>query len=471
MRMLLRLPQRNYLVAGLFLPCSCRLSTSFTPKPTRNTFQRQFTTSSTVASAAKDVTPVIVGGGISGLATAAALQNIAGVSCQILETCTLDEFKNNKAGAGAQLGPNGLKALRAIGGEELMQQCIKKGSVLKGNAIVVPGMPEPMVIPDTTEEETGLPQVFIRWGLLRELLSDQLDDGCEILTGTEHNICGYEVKDDGNVQIISKNKNVDHKEANLIVSAEGVRSKFRYFVNNDKCGIGQDEDINFLIEADIKETGRTNIKAVVPKVMDPESFKSGYTYAWFAQDGGVGCFAGPAGDGHSYWAISIADSVNEETKESVPFIAEDHLRNDLDAVKSELLNRLRGLGSEDCKFAIDLIEDTNPMSVYASRSAEQVKIGPYLQKDGKVVLVGDSAHAMPLSYGQSAAFALEDAAVLACCIRDNNSVESALNAYSERRVSRCVEMTQRSVERAAKAMKGEKAEDVSKWIFQWEIDE
>eukprot|EP00957_Ditylum_brightwellii_P123248 9397127-Ditylum_brightwellii.AAC.1 len=84
------------------------------------------------------------------------------------------------------------------------------------------------------------------------------------------------------------------------------------------------------------------------------------------------------------------------------------------------------------------------MSVYASRSAEQVKIGPYLQKDGKVVLVGDSAHAMPLSYGQSAAFALEDAAVLACCIRDNNSVESALNAYSERRVSRCVEMTQRS---------------------------
>merc|ERR1712087_1033400 len=41
---------------------------------------------------------------------------------------------------------------------------------------------------------------------------------------------------------------------------------------------------------------------------------------------------------------------------------------------------------------------------------------------------------------------------------------------SKRRVSRCLEMQQRSAERAAKAMKGEQTEDVSKWIFEWDVD-
>ena len=88
-------------------------------------------------------------GGISGLATAAALKNIAGISSQVIDKCTREEFYNSLSGAGTQLGPNGLRALRAIGGEELMQKCIDSASVLKGNAMILPGMPEPMPIPDT----------------------------------------------------------------------------------------------------------------------------------------------------------------------------------------------------------------------------------------------------------------------------------------------------------------------------------
>ena len=64
---------------------------------------------------------------------------------------------------------------------------------------------------------------------------------------------------------------------------------------------------------------------------------------------------------------------------------------------------------------------------------------------------------------------MEDAAVLARCVRDAESLSEALQAYGEERVVRCREMTARSAERAAKAMRGERAEDVSKWIFKWEI--
>lgn len=418
-----------------------------------------------------DVKPVIIGGGISGLAAAAALKRIAGISSQVIERRSHDEFLDVLSGAGAQIGPNGLRALRAIGGEELMQQCIASGSVLKGTAMVLPGMPEPMLIPDTAEEDTGLPQVFVRWGVLRKMLADQLPAD-SILTGTGGGICGYTVNGEGNINLVTKKDGrdalVDHDEANLIISAEGVRSTFRHFVNENKERIGDDEDHESLIKNDLKDTGRINLKAIVPRDLG-ESFKPGHTYAWFAQNGGVGCFAGPAGDGHTYWAVSIADSVDKSTDETSQFLSGED-RNDCDKIKSLLLSKLRGLDSAGCQFAIDLVDESAPETIYIQRSEEAIKIGPSLHKDGKVVLVGDAAHAMSGSYGQNPNFALEDAAMLAISLRDHASVEAALASYSIERVNRCSEMQQRSAERAAKAMKGEQAEDVSKWIFQWDVE-
>ena len=72
-----------------------------------------------------------------------------------------ESFRDGRAGAGAQLGPNGLRALRAIGGEELLDFILSRGSKLVGNSVVLPDLPEPMVIPDTVKADAGLPQVLI----------------------------------------------------------------------------------------------------------------------------------------------------------------------------------------------------------------------------------------------------------------------------------------------------------------------
>jgi 2-polyprenyl-6-methoxyphenol hydroxylase-like FAD-dependent oxidoreductase len=53
-----------------------------------------------------------------------------------------------------------------------------------------------------------------------------------------------------------------------------------------------------------------------------------------------------------------------------------------------------------------------------------------------MVVVGDAAHAPSPSSGQGAALALEDAVVLATCLRDAGSVEEALTAYESRRRGR-----------------------------------
>jgi 2-polyprenyl-6-methoxyphenol hydroxylase-like FAD-dependent oxidoreductase len=142
-------------------------------------------------------------------------------------------------------------------------------------------------------------------------------------------------------------------------------------------------------------------------------------------------------------------------------------------IKSALLSRLNNLEQPVREFATKLIEETDPKYIYLQLSEEAAQIGPSLvSSDGKVVCVGDSANAMSASYGQSMNFALEDAVTLALCVRDadNHDEEGfvlALKAYEHSRLDRCEEMQRRSAERAAKAMKGEQVEDVSKWIFQW----
>jgi 2-polyprenyl-6-methoxyphenol hydroxylase-like FAD-dependent oxidoreductase len=55
---------------------------------------------------------------------------------------------------------------------------------------------------------------------------------------------------------------------------------------------------------------------------------------------------------------------------------------------------------------------------------------------GRVVLVGDAAHATSPNMAQGAAMAFEDGAVLARCLTDLGTVQDALEAYVARRLPR-----------------------------------
>lgn len=59
---------------------------------------------------------------------------------------------------------------------------------------------------------------------------------------------------------------------------------------------------------------------------------------------------------------------------------------------------------------------------------------------GRVVLVGDAVHAVSPSSGQGASLAMEDAAVLAKCLRDTNSLEQAFTTYENIRRERVERM-------------------------------
>eukprot|EP00956_Cyclotella_meneghiniana_P037825 scaffold145260_cov28-Cyclotella_meneghiniana.AAC.1 len=392
---------------------------------------------------------IIVGGGISGLAMATALRNVAGISnIKVLEASVLSDFTNERAGAAAQLGPNGLRALRFISSSredeknDVIRQVYDMGGVLEGNVMMMPGG-QSMVLPDTTRGDTGMSQVLLRWGKLRSLLMDQIPRDC-IVTDCGSDIAGYETNSQNNVDsqthvrlIDSSGKPIDNNlpSTPLIIGTDGVRSVFRAMVRKSTTKLSQPkEDAG----EDVKYGGRINIKAVVNKSLNGE-YKSGHTYASFAPDGSVAVFAGPAGDEMTYWAISVADSVNtkEDDATSTTTFIDDlptgaNGRVTKESIKDELLTKLHTLDSDAyVSSVIDLIESTPVDDVYYQKSEEATELGthPLHSKDGHVVLAGDAAHAFSASYGQAANFALEDAATLAACIRDGDNLQNALEEY------------------------------------------
>ncbi len=128
---------------------------------------------------------------------------------------------------------------------------------------------------------------------------------------------------------------------------------------------------------------------------------------------GEGCFFGlvPMGEGYTY-GFGAVDG----------------------AFKDPLAGRLERFRRRFAGFG-------GPVPAYlaALQGDEQLHVGPleWVELDewyrGRVVLIGDAAHAGPPNMGEGGCMAMEDALVLAEVLRATDSVESALEPYVRRR--------------------------------------
>ena len=129
---------------------------------------------------------------------------------------------------------------------------------------------------------------------------------------------------------------------------------------------------------------------------------------------GEGCFFGlmPMGDGHTYGFGGIGEP-------RFP----DPLEGRLERVRK----RFAGFGGPVPEYLVSLSCD------------EQLHCGPieWVELDrwhrGRVVLIGDAAHAGPPMMAQGGCMAMEDALVLAEVLCEAATVESALDTYDARR--------------------------------------
>jgi 2-polyprenyl-6-methoxyphenol hydroxylase-like FAD-dependent oxidoreductase len=130
--------------------------------------------------------------------------------------------------------------------------------------------------------------------------------------------------------------------------------------------------------------------------------------------------------GYIYWFVNYPQA-EEPTSEAL-------LGNTDEGRRQYLL----GLFREDQLFISQIIRAVE--TIFPDFLTYTLPSQPASWHKGPVVLLGDAVHAISPSSGQGASMALEDAVVLAKCLRDIPDLERAFGAYEQLRRERTVKM-------------------------------
>ena len=104
---------------------------------------------------------------------------------------------------------------------------------------------------------------------------------------------------------------------------------------------------------------------------------------------------------------------------------------DFDSDEQSPADRMKQLFSEFAEPASTLLNRLDAATDTHVSTIEEVALDAWVRD--RVVLIGDAAHATSPNMAQGAAMALEDALVLADCLRDIRAIPEALTAFEIRR--------------------------------------
>jgi len=324
---------------------------------------------------------IVVGGGVGGLATALGLHR-AGFEVEVHER--YDDFQHHATGftlwsySVARLGSLGLtpEALDAVGGR------VDFTEIRNQEGLLIEKMPVGEVC-----AKLGAPTFEIRRaGLLRALL-EKLPAGT-LRNGSE---C-VAVEDEGD-RAVAVFADGSHATGDLLVGADGIRSVVRHAI------VG---------ETPIRYSGYDGTSAVIPfthPLLPPRT----HVDLW-----GRGAKAGVAGlgQGHVRWYVTRKAAAGTPMP------------------KAEILEHLSGW-YELARAAVEATPESEMK--YASFS----DIPPIRTwHRGRIVLLGDAAHATTPFAAMGANMAIEDAAQLISLLGDATTVEGALASFEESRKKR-----------------------------------
>lgn len=342
-------------------------------------------------------TALVIGGGIAGPVTALALRK-AGIEPTVYEA-----YASTADGIGGTLtvAPNGLDALRIIGADEAVRAVglpMARTVMADGRGRRIgefPGLPD---LPPS--------QAMWRSELYRALHDHAVSQGIRIeygkrLVGVEHSPAG----------ITARFADGGTASGDVLIGADGIRSTVRTLIDPDAPGPDDVPLLNFGAVADI----------AVPAKPDA-------TYFVFGRRAFLGYWVQP--DGRTPWFGNL------------PHEKPMTLTQAREVPASEWLRRLREVYAEDVPGR-DLLQHTSADGLFVLGSIEIMPKLPRWHR-GRMVLVGDSAHAPSPSSGQGASLAIESAIQLARCLRDLPDVPSAFAAYERLRRPRVEKVAARA---------------------------
>ena len=337
----------------------------------------------------KTRTALVIGGGIAGPVTAMALRR-AGIEATVFEA-----YASGADGIGGTLtiAPNGLDALRIVGaetavravGQPVAYTVMRDGAGRRMGEL--PGLPD---LPPS--------QAMWRSQLYGAVHGKAVADGVRVEHGRR--LVGVDETADG---VTARFADGGSATADILVGADGIRSVVRTLIDPAAPRPRHVPLLNFGGLADFTVPAR------------PDA-----SYFVFGKRAFLGYWVQP--DGRTAWFCNVPQEqpMTSAQAREVP--------------AAEWLRRLREIYADDVPGR-DLLAHTEAGSLVALGSVEIMPSVPHWHR-GRMVLVGDSAHAPSPSSGQGASLAAESAVQLARCMRDLPSVPAAFAAYVRLRRAR-----------------------------------
>ncbi len=331
---------------------------------------------------------LVVGGGIGGLSTTIAMRQ-AGFDVDMVE-------KNpawDVYGVGIIQPGNALRALDELG---LAQQAVAEGAPLFGDATWTADGRTLLAEHDWPPLVEGLPpgNGITRPRLHHILQTHTLESGADVRTGVTFS----SLHDDGRRMEVSFTDG-ESRSYDLVVGADGLYSQVREAV--------------FGVEPKARYTGQVCWRYNLPRI---EGLDKIWVYLGATGTAGF-CPLGP----ELMYMLTI-----EKPPERAPLRV---AREGIAAAYRDRLGQFGGLVGEHRELIVD-----DEAVVY--RPVENI-LAPAPWYRGRVVIIGDAAHATSPHCGQGAAQAIEDGIVLTEELLRQPALEHALSAWMERRYERC----------------------------------
>jgi 2-polyprenyl-6-methoxyphenol hydroxylase-like FAD-dependent oxidoreductase len=338
-------------------------------------------------------TALIIGGGIAGPAAALALQRV-GIQPILFEASP--GLARDDVGSYFTITPNGLDVLRALDALHLARAigiptCKNVLWNERGQRLASIALGEPL--------DDGTPALTIKRSRLARALQDeairrgvQVELGKRLLTATQ--------RPDG--QVVARFEDGSEVAGDLLVGADGVHSRTRQAVD-PAAPTG-------------RYVGLTNFGGYTPDAM-----LEAEPHAWhmvFGRHAFFGYLLEPAGG--AVWFANVPRA---------PITPADRAATASSTWQRHLLD----LFADDTGPAIDLIR-RGRLELAADNTFDLPHVPTW--HTGRMIVIGDAAHAPSPSSGQGASLALEDALTLALCLRDAPSIPQAFKAYERLRRTR-----------------------------------
>jgi 2-polyprenyl-6-methoxyphenol hydroxylase-like FAD-dependent oxidoreductase len=330
----------------------------------------------------------IVGGGIGGIATAVALHQ-AGIDVVVYEKAS----RVRELGAGMMLWPNATRILRQMG---LLDRAMTQSGP---NTNFIVRASSGAILMNLALGQFDVPALCMRRSDLLHLLLSALPDE-RIQLG--HELHGLDQKKNF-VRLIFKNDRMVEHDA--VIGADGVRSRVRAHL------FGSSDPIY-----------------------------RGYT-VWR----GLAQYEGnviPAGSNSETWGKGHRFGILNTGHRRFTWYATSNVPVDHCDAGGERKHALQKIFKDWHEPIIHLITATNEDAILKNRACDFAPLPRW--GIGRVTLLGDAAHCCTPNLGQGGGMALEDALVLAKCIKGASCLTTGLRCYESLRLKRTRHIQRRS---------------------------